>query len=342
MHSPIHRIVSVVLVTALFVFTGPSRAAFTSMVVFGDSLSDQGNIYDLTSRNPFLPLIPPPEYTDGATVGRFTNGQNYIDYLSSSLSLSVLPSRLDGSNYAYGGARTDSASIGGIPIGRYSLLDQRDAYFRDLRGAGIDAGALHVVYGGSNDVLDIIDRLFVDPAYEPLAALNTAVTNISDILVSLAAANAKNMLVPNIPNLGLVPLVTNGGNPVMAATELSVLFNKGLASTIDALAAAYPETRVFEFDVFNLFTDAYMDPLGYGFTNVTEACYSLFVKSGGTTCANPSDFLSWDGLHPTTTAHALLASNVVVPVPAAVWLFGSGLLSLLVVARCRRASPHVE
>ena len=331
------RFVFAVLFVALFVFAGPTRAAFTSMVVIGDSLSDQGNIYDLTSRNPYLPLTPPVEYTDGTTVGRFTNGQNYIDYLSSSLNLSVAPSRLGGSNYAYGGARTDSASIGGIPIGPFSLLDQRDAYFRDLRGTGIDAGALHVVYGGSNDVLDIIETLQVNPAYDPATALNTAVTNISDILTSLAAANANNILVPNIPNLGLVPMVTGNGNPVMAATELSVLFNQGLASAIDAISAMYPETRLFEFDVFNLFTDAYMNPMEFGFTNVTEACYSMFVRTGGTTCANPSEYLSWDGLHPTTRAHELLASNVAVPVPAAAWLFGSGLLGLLVLVRFRRA-----
>ena len=337
MHSQFQRFVFAVLFVALSVFATPTRAAFTSMVVIGDSLSDQGNVYDLTSRNLFLPLIPPAEYTDGTTVGRFTNGQNYIDYLSSSLNLSVTPSRLGGSNYAYGGARTDSASIGGIPIGRFSLLDQRDAYFRDLRGADIDAGALHVVYGGSNDVLDVIERLRVDPAYNPAAALNTAVTNISDILVSLAAANANNILVPNIPNLGLVPIVTDNGNPVMAATELSVLFNQGLASAIDAISATYPETRLFEFDVFNLFTDAYMNPLDYGFTNVTEACYSMFVRTGGATCANPSEYLSWDGLHPTTAAHELLASKVVVPVPASVWLFGSGLLGLLIAVRRRRA-----
>jgi phospholipase/lecithinase/hemolysin len=100
------------LFTLLFVFILPARAAFTSMVVIGDSLSDQGNVFDFTSALPPSFLTPPLEYTDGTNFGRFTNGLNYIDYLSSSLNLSVTPSRLGGSNYAYGGALTNTDQLG--------------------------------------------------------------------------------------------------------------------------------------------------------------------------------------------------------------------------------------
>lgn len=42
--------------------------SITDIYVFGDSLSDQGNVYAITGH-----LVPPPEYSDGANVGRFTN-----------------------------------------------------------------------------------------------------------------------------------------------------------------------------------------------------------------------------------------------------------------------------
>lgn len=327
-----HRIV-LLLVTVLWSVSGPARANFTDMVVIGDSLSDQGNVYSLT-----FGLIPPPEYTDGTTVGRFTNGLNYIDYLSDRLKLSVTPSLAGGTNYATGGARTDSASIGGIPLGPFSLLDQRDYYFSDLGASGIDPGTLHVVWGGSNDLTDIVETVIADPSFDPVSAIEATITDIVDIIDSLAAADARNILVPNVPNLGLVPLITdtNGGLPVDEATLLSALFNTGLADAIDGLAVLYPDTTLFEFDAFGLLTDAYSNPEAYDFANVTDGCYSLLVISGGTTCDNPDGYLSWDGFHPTTRAHELLAANVVVPLPAAVWLFASGLFGLLVSARRRR------
>jgi hypothetical protein len=208
-----HRVMLLLLAVFLSV-SGTVRASYTDMVVFGDSLSDQGNIYLLTSASPFLPLVPPVEYSDGTSFGRFTNGRNYIDYLSASLGLSVTPSLAGGSNYATGGARTDSASLGGFSIGNYGLLDQRDSYFSSLGSAGIDPGALMVVWGGSNDVTDIIDKVNANPSYDPVPDVDKAIADIVDIISSLAAADAKNILVPNVPNLGLVPLITGGGAPV--------------------------------------------------------------------------------------------------------------------------------
>ncbi len=328
--------IKVLLLAVFFTVYGSAHASFTDMVVLGDSLSDQGNVYQLTSSNPFIPVIPPAEYTDGTNVGRFTNGLNYIDYLSSSLGLSVTYSLAGGSNYATGGARTDSASFGGISIGAFSLLDQRDTYLSSLGSSAIDPGALHVVWGGSNDLTDIIEAVNADPTFDPVPEVQNTINDIVDIIASLAAADAKSILIPNVPNLGLVPLITGGGGPVTDATALSALFNTGLADALDGVAALYPDTTLFEYDVFSLLTDTYFNPDAYGLTNVTEGCYSLFGITGGTTCPNPDEYLSWDGFHPTTTAHQILAANVVVPLPAAVWLFSSGLLGLLVLTRRRR------
>jgi phospholipase/lecithinase/hemolysin len=135
--------------------------------------------------------------------------------------------------------------------------------------------------------------------------------------------------------MGLVPLITGGGPPVADATALSAVFNTGLAAAIDDIATLFPDTNLFQFDTFGLLTDAFLDPSAFGFTNVTDACYSEFVVPGGTSCANPDEFLSWDGFHPTTATHRIIAEQVVVPVPAAAWLFVSGLIGLLGLARRR-------
>ena len=321
---------ALLLLAVLLNVSGATAAGFTDMVVIGDSLSDQGNVFIISSG-----AVPPAEYTDGTNFGRFTNGLNYIDYLSSALSLTVTPSLAGGSNYATGGARTDSASIGGVPIGPFSLLDQRDAYVGSLGAYGADPKALHVVWGGSNDLTDIIETVIADPTFDPFPSVENAINNIADVIGSLAAANAKSLLIPNVPNMGLVPLITGGGPPVADATALSAVFNTGLAAAIDDIATLFPDTNLFQFDTFGLLTDAFLDPSAFGFTNVTDACYSEFVVPGGTSCANPDEFLSWDGFHPTTATHRIIAEQVVVPVPAAAWLFVSGLIGLLGLARRR-------
>lgn len=326
------RSVVIVFVAMLCSATGSAAATFTGMVVIGDSLSDQGNTLTITSR--VFP-VPPAEYTDGVNFGRFTNGLNYVDYLSDSLSVTVVPSLSGGSNYATGGARTDFASIGGITIGPFSLLDQRKAYLDSVAASGIDPGALHIVWGGSNDLTDMVEAVMANPGFDPFPGIENAVNNIVDIIDSLAAANARNILVPNVPNLGLVPLITAGGPPVPEASTLSALFNTGLAAAMDDLRKLYPATSLIEFDVFSLLTDAFLNPAAFGFTNVTDACYSRLALPGGTTCASPDQYLSWDLFHPTTATHRIVAANMAVPVPAAVWLFASGLTGLLGLARAR-------
>lgn len=321
MNNQLIRIIPLLLAV---VWTPPGLAfpRYADLVVIGDSLSDQGNLALITGG-----LIPPPEYTDGTNFGRLTNGLNYSDYLSSALGLTVTPSLAGGSNYATAGARTDFASVGGFPIGSYSLLDQRDSYVDSLDPSGADPATLHVVWGGSNDLNDIIEAVVADPDFDPFPDVANAIDNIADIVGSLAAVNAKDILIPNVPNFGLVPLVTGGGAPVAEATALSVSFNIGLAAALDELAILFPDTNLIEFDVFNLLTAAFLNPNAFGFTNVTEACYTVFGLPGGTTCHNPDEYLSWDGYHPTTATHQILADGIerTVSEPAMLLLISIGL-----------------
>ncbi len=69
----------------------PSR-----VVVFGDSLSDIGNIDDAT-----LGVVPGRTYYNG----RFSNGPAWVERLASDLGAPPLgPSTAGGDNFAYGGA----------------------------------------------------------------------------------------------------------------------------------------------------------------------------------------------------------------------------------------------
>ena len=319
------RIAIAGLMLALF-WSGPGSATvmYNELVVLGDSLSDQGNVYTITGS-----LIPPPEYTDGTNSGRFTNGLNYIDYLAPSLGLTVAPSVLGGTNFAYGGARTDSHPL--APFGALGLLGQRDAYIASLAGMDANPDALHVVWAGANDLRDIFVALVADPSIDPIRPVLNAVANVSNVVSSLAAVNATTVLVPNIPNLGVAPIVTGGGAPVPEAATLSDFFNTALDQALAFVLTRFPLLSIVDFDTFTLSTDIFLDPLSFGFMNASDACYSEFVEPGGTVCADPDEYVSWDGFHPTTAAHQTVAAQMaaqVIPEPAILTLLSLGLAGL--------------
>lgn len=70
----------------LFSFLFPLKAtaaSFTQIYVFGDSVSNIGNVFDSTGG-----AIPPNQfYFDG----RFSNGPVWVDYLAQDLGLSLTP-----------------------------------------------------------------------------------------------------------------------------------------------------------------------------------------------------------------------------------------------------------
>lgn len=303
---------------------------YSNLYVFGDSLSDQGNVSHIAGG-----ALPPGEYTDGTTSGRFTNGKNYIDYLAESLGLSVAPSLQGGTNYAYGGARTDYHVLPSPPA--LSLMQQRDAYLAGLGGGMADPNALYIVWAGSNDLNDILTNISTNPLYNPYPDLADVGADLGDVIASLAAAGVRHLVAPNIPNLGLVPRATGGGAPNLQVSGLVSNFNLGLESVLQSIESAYPETDIIRFDTFSLLSELYQNPTG-GITNVSNNCYSLYVVAGGTTCANPETYIFWDQIHPTSATHRILATQLAraVPEPESLVLVGVGLLAFVLVRRRRQ------
>ena len=81
---------------------------FDKVYVFGDSLSDTGNVLTFTGGQfPTSPYAP----------GRFSNGDIWIDYLTGQLNLTVDPFATDmaaddGTNFAVGGATSGYDNVG--------------------------------------------------------------------------------------------------------------------------------------------------------------------------------------------------------------------------------------
>ena len=71
--------------------------------------------------------------------------------------------------------------------------------------------------------------------------------------------------------------------------------------------------KVYDLDTYDLLDRAIADPADFGFTNVSDPCWTgnFTSPSSGTLCsptrAGQDKYLFWDEVHPTATAHRLTA-----------------------------------
>jgi phospholipase/lecithinase/hemolysin len=295
------------LAGALFVTLASSQAyAYSAMYVFGDSLSDTGNVNIITGGVPFPPYA----------TGRFSNGPVWVETLAANLGLTANAALGGGTNWAFGGAPTGPPYTQSVPY----VTQQVSGGFAPLPGylqttGGVaDPNALYVVWGGGNDVRQ--------------GSITGSVANISSAITALATAGATTFVVPNLPNIGLTPeAIAAGPAAVAGATFLSTTFNAQLAAAIPTLESSLG-INIIEVDVFAFLNNVIGNPSLFGITNTNGRCYtgSTGVGGGGTVCANPDEYVFWDGIHPTAAAHAFLgdfATAAVVPVPPAAILLVS-------------------
>jgi outer membrane lipase/esterase len=104
----------------------------------------------------------------------------------------------------------------------------------------------------------------------------------------------------------------------MLGTTVASAMNQALSGAI----GADPDIKLF--DDFGLLNKAIADPAAFGLSNVTDACAQFL------TC-DPSQFLFWDGIHPTSAAESFISDAIlalVVPEPSTLALLAVALLGL--------------
>jgi thermolabile hemolysin len=277
------RNIPIILGLAIAATLVPGRvfaATFSQLVVYGDSLSDLNRAFTATGGN--VPLY------GGANGGRFSNGPLWVEYLAAGLGIATDPN----TNFAVGGATTGTVNTvaneltaNGLPSPPQLVGIQQQV----TNNAIGDPNALYIVWGGANDYLG---GGIVNPT--------TPVNNLTAEISTLIARGAKNILVPNLPNLGALPVTRTTTN----AAGLNLLtqgHNAILAGSIAAIQQARPDVTLNILDVNDLFTRAVNDPSQFNLTNVTDSC--LLVG-----CTNPNAYLFWDTIHPTTAAHQLIGN----------------------------------
>jgi outer membrane lipase/esterase len=299
--------------------------AYSDLVVFGDSISDSGNnaIVFGSTRTP-VPPGSPTDIVPGAPYAsdRYTNGPVWVEYLAGNLGLSARPALAGGTNFASGGAR--SGPLGSIFP--FSLRDQVHT-FATLSGNMAPKDGLYILQGGGNDARDIASG-----AVNPATGIAAFAGNMTAMVAELQAAGARSIIVANVPDIGKTPEMLAGG-PALAA-QASALASQMNSSLAMALDAAPGPAKVEVFDVFGLMNQVLASPADFGFTDTTAIC----VLSAAC-LADPSKYLFWDSIHPTTAGHRLLAEHAMVsamPEPETYALLIAGLFLLAFALRRQR------
>jgi phospholipase/lecithinase/hemolysin len=264
---------------------------FDELIVFGDSLSDIGNLFQ--ARGPaFLP--------QGAVNGRFSNGDLWVDYLAPQLGLTGDKIQ----NFAFGGATSGRVNIGNaVPLpfplpALPGLLDQIDTAKAKLSPATkANPKALYVVWAGANDFLTL-----PTDTTAAVQAVVESVKNIAKSVTSLAELGAKTIAVTNLPNIGLTPLAAER-NLQTQATIFSTVFNTLLQGTLGALEANLGVDLV-QVDAFSLVQSIATRPNEFGLSNIKTPLFDQNPPP-----ANPDAFAFADDFHPTTAVHRFVADT---------------------------------
>ena len=287
----------------------PLSDTYSSLYVLGDSLSDDGNLFAVTSGS--VPQSPP--YFEG----RFSNGPVFADYLAEGFAATE--------NFAFGGAQAvpDDDLVPDLPtqLALLSAVDPGD--FGD--------NALATLLFGANDIFGALEA-----GTEEVLAAEDAADAVIDAARAVLAFGIDTVAVLTLPRLDTTPLYTLfrpelADEALLAEQAFNARLDAGLAQlTAEGLSVERVDTQDF-FDV--LLTD----PGSIGITETTLPC--LFPSEEAAAAFGQPQLCDletvapqrafFDSVHPNGRVHEAFAGYVEDALtPAPIPLPATGLLLL--------------
>ena len=276
-----------------------------NLYIFGDSLSDDGATATQTGQEP----VPFP------FGGRATNGLVWHEYIRNDLAVAPAASTISGApnlqgflggsalngvNFAHGGAVASSDDTPSRPGG----VQQAEGFAALVEAGEIpvpDDQDVFVIWIGGNDFLQLAEADLSD-IFDVLTIGASTVGHIAQMVDTLAAVGAQNVLVVGLPQAGGAFLGAEAAdNPILATiwNELVEDYNNRLGDYVDGL-----DLNALFVDVMPLIDAVEDDPGAFGFSNVSS---DIFTDDAA---IDDQSYFSVDGIHPTSAGHAVIANYI--------------------------------
>jgi len=267
---------------------------FSKLVVFGDSLSDTGNIAIID--------LPPPYYEN-----RISNGPVLADRLAGLIDSNAdnsghLFGQQIGFNYAVSGANV----VGDEPE---DVTNQIDA-FLERSSNQADPRALYFIFVGGNDLRGIRG---IRGANFAEATIQAVIDSLESQVIRLTAAGARAFLIANVPNVGRIPETldeeASDAGISQRATEYTIAYNAKLTQLIDQFANDQA-LSIVQVDVYSAFENLLNNFAQFRFTNIRQGCFDVEQFEIDLECVlfGFDRRVFFDNVHPSAATNEILAS----------------------------------
>lgn len=295
--------------------------SFDDIVIFGDSLSDNGNLY---ARNHGIMPVDPPYYK-----GRFSNYEVWGDVMT---------------RFFLGKHNVTNSAVGGevikLHLGKYlpwdlgeSIYTYLTEYLKNHLTFKQSPSTLFIIWIGGND--------YLNGASDPFGAYTSSIINkLESDIETLIYHEAKQFLIPNLPDLSKTPYSIEMKN-TQNVKQLVMEHNAKLKVLVAKLARVYPDIKIKYYDVMPIFdqlltnTNEINKKYHTNITNTTGHCWEggytnidkdlsffnnpdigeaqLVSKAhsiGAQECNDPDSYIYWDRVHPTRPVHNIIGTII--------------------------------
>jgi phospholipase/lecithinase/hemolysin len=311
------RVKSLRQFTAILFFFGglvfSSKADFSSIYIWGDSLSTTTNNYS-----------PPDPQFYGM---RESNGRTWVEVLAQRQGLGA--NSITNVNWDYS---SNNLSF----FGQYSpILVTNIAKFVQPANA---TNCLFVVWVNNADFVgDVNSSTVGDPASAPnsgtnvalwTTAINQHLTNHFNIITNLYAKGCRTLIAPNAADITEVPDYNNSPTAWRAFVRQQITsFNTNYAAMLKQISANtnYPGLAIYNPDIFSLLDNVLTNAASYGLTNalydagegtgpqsidVIDAYLSYNLLSSAALNGPGTNYIFWDSISPTAKFSEVIADYV--------------------------------
>ncbi|KAL3518002.1 hypothetical protein ACH5RR_020591 [Cinchona calisaya] len=316
---------------------------FPAILIFGDSTVDPGNNNYIST--PFKGNHKPygNDFPGKIPTGRFSNGKLVPDFLASIFGLKeTIPPFLQpnisdnefisGVSFASAGSGFDelTTAVSGV-ISMSRQIEYLKEYTEQLirivgekEAQRILAAALVVISAGTNDFIfnfyDIPTRRLQFSVSEYQDFLQN---KLQDFVKELHHLGCRKIVVTGLPPIGCLP--------IQLTAKLSILrrcvdkenldsqsYNEKLEKLLPKLQETLPGTKILYVDTYSHLMDMIKNPQKYGFGETTRGCCGTGILEAGPlcnegtpVCANPSQYIFWDSIHPGELTYRYFSEQLV-------------------------------